>query len=161
MAAFLGHLAQSSALVSGPHKILPYKGYTPGLTAPEQWDAIPLYGKLQIFTFIGMLESYGEILDPHYCKGGQPGFYPPIKGKRPEIVFNLFDPFGFFKEDTEEKKARGRQAEINNGRLAMFGILGILSEATTPGSVPVLQGLIPAYSGNCMIPFAGDFSIFS
>jgi len=161
MAAFLGYLAQSTALVSGPHKILPFKGYEPGLSPPEQWDAIPLYGKLQIFTLIGMLESYGEILAPHYTQGGMPGYFPPIKGKRPEIVFNLYDPFNFFADNSEEKKARGRPAEVNTGRLAMFGILGFLSEAVTPGSVPALKGLIPAYSGNCMVPFEGDFSIFS
>ena len=107
------------------------------------------------------LSSVGEILAPHYTQGGLPGYYPPIRGKRPELVFNLYDPFGFFDEDSEEKKARGRQVEINNGRLAMFGILSLLSEATTPGSVPALKGLIPAYSGNCMIPFEGQFSIFS
>ncbi|KAK7234616.1 chlorophyll A-B binding protein, partial [Aureococcus anophagefferens] len=161
MAAFLGYLAGSTELVSGPHKILPYRGYEPGLTPPEQWDAIPLYGKLQIIVLVGMLESYGEILDPHYTNGGLPGYYPPIKGKRPELVFNLFDPFGFFEQDSPEKKARGRLAEINNGRLAMLGIFSILSEAGAPGSVPALQGLIPAYDGNVMIPFSGDFSIFS
>lgn len=161
MAAFLGYLAQSTPLVSGPHSILPYKGYEPGLSPPEQWDAIPLYGKLQIFTLIGMLESYGEILDPHYCNGGLPGYYPPIKGKRPELVLNLYDPFNFFDDDSEEKKARGRQVEINNGRLAMFGILGFLSEARVPGSVPLLKGLIPPYEGNVMIPFEGDFTIFT
>mmetsp|Transcript_18849 Transcript_18849/g.60901 ORF Transcript_18849/g.60901 Transcript_18849/m.60901 type:complete len:247 (-) Transcript_18849:244-984(-) len=161
MAGFLGYLAQSTDLVSGPHKILPYKGYEPGLTPPEQWDAIPLVGKLQIITLIGMLESYGEILPVHYTKGGLPGYFPPIKGNRPELVLNLYDPFGFFKFNTEEQKARGRQVEINNGRLAQIGILSILSEATTPGSVPALNGLIPAYSGNPMIPFEGQFSIFS
>merc|ERR1719181_1264216 len=118
MAAFLGYLAGSTELVSGPHKILPYRGYEPGLTPPEQWDAIPLYGKLQIIVLVGMLESYGEILDPHYTNGGLPGYYPPIKGKRPELVSNL-------------------------------------SEAGAPGSVPALQGLIPAYDGNVMIPFSG------
>lgn len=161
MAAFLGYLVQSTPLVSGPHKLLPYKGYEPGLSPPEQWDAIPVYGKLQIFTLIGMLESYGEILDPHYTKGGLPGYYPPIKGKRPELVLNLYDPFNFFAENTEEQKARGRQVEINNGRLAMIGIFGFVSEATVPGSVPALKGLIPPYEGNVMIPFEGDFTIFS
>ena len=161
MAAFLGYMAGATELVSGPHKILPYRGFEPGLTPPEQWDAIPLYGKLQIIVLVGMLESYGEILDPHYTNGGLPGYYPPIKGKRPELVFNLFDPFGFFEQDSPEKKARGRLAEINNGRLAMLGIFSILSEAGAPGSVPALQGLIPAYDGNVMIPFSGDFSIFS
>merc|ERR1711990_957311 len=49
---------------------------------------IPVIGKLQILTFVGMLESYGEIPGdvPHYtAPGGKPGYYPPIKGNRPEI----------------------------------------------------------------------------
>jgi len=161
MAGFLGYLAGSTELVSGPHKILPYRGYEPGLTPPEQWDAIPLYGKLQILVIVGMLESYGEILDPHYTKGGLPGYYPPIKGKRPELIFNLYDPFGFFEQDSVEKKARGRLAEVNNGRLAMLGLFSLISEATVPGSVPALKDIIPPYDGNVMIPFSGDFSIFS
>ena len=53
MAAFLGFCVQSTPLVSGDHIILPYSGYKAGLSPPEQWDAIPLYGKLQIFTLIG------------------------------------------------------------------------------------------------------------
>merc|ERR1712087_999030 len=69
MAAFLGYLAQSTPVVSGPHAKLPYPGYETGLTPPEQWDAIPLAGKIQIFGIIGMLESYGEILPQHYCNG--------------------------------------------------------------------------------------------
>ncbi len=161
MAAFLGYMAGATELVSGPHKILPYRGYEPGLTPPEQWDAIPLYGKLQILVIVGMLESYGEILAPHYTKGGLPGYYPPIKGKRPELIFNLYDPFNFFEGDSAEKKARGRLTEVNNGRLAMLGIFSIISEATVPGSVPALKDMIPPYDGNVMIPFSGDFSIFS
>ena len=108
-----------------------------------------------------MLESYGEILAPHYTKGGLPGYYPPIKGKRPELIFNLYDPFNFFEGDSAEKKARGRLTEVNNGRLAMLGIFSIISEATVPGSVPALKDMIPPYDGNVMIPFSGDFSIFS
>ena len=191
MAAFLGYMAGATELVSGPHKILPYRGFEPGLTPPEQWDAIPLYGKLQILVIVGMLESYGEILAPHYTKGGLPGYYPPIKGKRPELIFNLYDPFNFFEGDSAEKKvrapashfacllrflassarpsthrrsspqARGRLTEVNNGRLAMLGIFSIISEATVPGSVPALKDMIPPYDGNVMIPFSGDFSIFS
>jgi hypothetical protein len=161
MAAFLGYMAGATELVSGPHKILPYRGFEPGLTPPEQWDSIPLYGKLQILVIVGMLESYGEILAPHYTKGGLPGYYPPIKGKRPELIFNLYDPFNFFEGDSAEKKARGRLAEVNNGRLAMLGIFSIISEATVPGSVPGLKDMIPPYDGNVMIPFSGDFSIFS
>jgi hypothetical protein len=56
-----------------------------GCTPQEQWDNIPLYGKLQIFVLVGMLESYGEGASQpdgyvHYMRGGKPGFYPEIKG---------------------------------------------------------------------------------
>merc|ERR1711991_27733 len=90
---------------------------------------------------------YGEILAPHYTKGGLPGYYPPIKGKRPELIFNLYDPFNFFEGDSAEKKARGRLTEVNNGRLAMLGIFSIISEAHPPGAVgrhPGAQGHDPA-----------------
>jgi len=50
---------------------------------------------------------------------------------------------------------------VNNGRLAMLGLFSIISEATVPGAVPALKGIIPPYDGNVMIPFSGDFSIFS
>jgi len=161
MAGFLGYLVQSTDFVSGPHNNLPFRGYEPGLTPPEQWDAIPLIGKVQIVTFVGMLESYGELLETHYTKGGKPGYYPPIKGARPEIVLNLYDPFNFFDRMTEEAKEAGLRKEINNGRLAMLGLFSLISEATVPGSVPALKDIIPPYDGNVMIPFSGDFSIFS
>ena len=35
-------------------------------------------------------------------------------------------------------QARGRQVEINNGRLAMLGIFSLLSESAAPGAVPPL-----------------------
>merc|ERR1719405_316032 len=163
MAGFLGYIAQSTDLVSGPHTVLPFRGYDAGLTPPEQWDAIPLYGKLQILVFVGMLESYGEGAgDPegyvHYTKGGLPGYVHYTKGVRPEFVFNLYDPFDWFKEDKD--KVRGRQVEINNGRLAMLGIFSLIAESKAPGAVPPLNGLIPEYSGNYMAPFSGDFSLF-
>ena len=161
MAAFLGYMAGATELVSGPHKILPYRGYEPGLTPPEQWDAIPLYGKLQILVIVGMLESYGELLPQHYTKGGVPGYYPPIKGARPEILLNLWDPFNFMARMTPEAKKAGLVKEINNGRLAMLGIFSLISEARVPGSVPVLPNEIPEYTGNVMIPFSGDFSLFN
>ena len=44
--------------------------------------------------------------------------------------------------------------EVNNGRLAMIGLFGILSEAKVPGSVPLLKGVIPSYSGEVMAPLA-------
>ena len=72
MAAFLGFIAQCTPLVSGEHKFLPYRGYVAGCTPQEQWDNIPLYGKLQIFVLVGMLESYGE-------GASQPDGYVPCR----------------------------------------------------------------------------------
>merc|ERR1719506_863597 len=163
MAGFLGYIAQSTDLVSGPHTVLPFRGYEAGLTPPEQWDAIPLYGKLQILVFVGMLESYGEGAgDPegyvHYTKGGLPGYFPPIAGRAGfgQVTLNLYDPLGWFNEDKD--KVRGRQVEINNGRLAMLGIFSLLAESKAPGAVPPLKGLIPEYSGNYMVPFEANFT---
>ena len=54
----------------------------------------------------------------------------------------------------------GLVTEINNGRLAMLGIMGFMAEAAVPGSVPALMGRIAPYSGECMAPFsAGDANL--
>ena len=53
---------------------------------------------------------------PHYTQpGGIPGYYPPLVGKRPELLFNLYDPFDFFVDDDAESKERGLNVELNNG----------------------------------------------
>ena len=70
----------------------------------------------------------------------------------------MFDPAGLrpkTQADLESMQAK----EINNGRLAMIGLFGFLSESTVPGSVPFLKGIIPAYTGEVMAPFAKN--IFS
>ena len=144
MAAFLGFIAGCTPLVSGEHAVAPYRGYVAGGTPFEQWDNMPLLAKAQIFTAIGMLESYGEGAGSpagyvHYTKGGKPGYYPPIKGRvGGQIQFNLYDPFNWFPEQSAESKARGLKSEILNGRAAMMGIMGFCSEACVPGSVPFL-----------------------
>ena len=76
------------------------------------------------------------------------------------LPWNLYDPFNFSGKRSEEQKAKGRLAEINNGRLAMIGMMGFVAEARVPGSVPALKGLIAPYAGNVMMPFQGDFSLF-
>ena len=93
-------------------------------------------------------------------RGGKPGYFPTFDQLPHPVPFNLFDPFKLSKGASAEKKAKGSLAEINNGRLAQIGIFGFLAEAQTPGSVPALSGLIQPYSGNVMIPFEGDFSVF-
>ena len=143
MAAFLGYMAGATELVSGPHKILPYRGFEPGLTPPEQWDAIPLYGKLQILVIVGMLESYGEILAPHYTKGGLPGYYPPIKGKRPELIFNLYDPFNFFEGDSAEKKVRAPASHCASSLRPRDRPLTVDSPALTVSSTHRRAGASP------------------
>ena len=94
-------------------------------------------------------------------KGGKPGDYPDFTtgpdGLPHPVPFNLYDPFGFSKNKSEEAKARGLKVEINNGRLAMLGIFGFLSEQTIPGSVPVLGGIVKPYAGEVMAPFSENY----
>eukprot|EP00967_Tisochrysis_lutea_P053301 scaffold66262_cov29-Tisochrysis_lutea.AAC.3 len=111
-----------------------------------------------------------KLADAHYSRedvvtlifsfvsqGGKPGYVPPFSAtpdKLPHpIPLDLYDPFKFSKNASEEKKAAGLLKEINNGRLAMLGIMGFLAEAKVPGSVPLLTGLIKPYGGEVMAPF--------
>ena len=110
---------------------------------PALWDQIPEGAKWQIIAAIGCLEWYDEwqydnpaaempaMADKpkHYVRGGQPGAYPRFDG----LPLNLYDPFNLFKKASEEKKARGRNAEVNNGRLAMIGLFSLLAESKVPG----------------------------
>ena len=95
-------------------------------------------------------------------RGGKPGYFPTFSQLPHPVPFNLFDPFGFSKNASPEKKAKGLLAEINNGRLAQLGIFGFLCESQIPGSVPGLSsvGLRPFSGGEIMAPFYGDFSMF-
>jgi hypothetical protein len=108
----------------------------------------------------------------HYMRGGKPGYFPPFtlkpslftknQGDKGQsgmnlledaegttfiphpVPLNLYDPFGFNKNKSDEWKANKLKIEINNGRLAMIGLMAFLSEGAIPGSVPALKGLIPA-----------------
>jgi len=100
-------------------------------------------------------------------RGGKPGYFPPLDknfqaGTFHPVPFNLLDPFklqgtGWNGKGPEEKD-RGLIMEINNGRLAMIGLMGFLAESQTPGSVPALTSLgLKPYSGNIMAPFVGEW----
>merc|ERR1740121_1270648 len=92
----------------------------------------------------------------HLQKGGQPGRYPPFTA----LPLDLYDPFGINKKMSPELRARRLNMEVNNGRLAMFGIMGFLAADKVPGSVPALTEIARPYAGNVMIPFEGQFSLF-
>merc|ERR1719486_696089 len=136
-------------------------------TPPEQWDALPEASKWQIILFVGVLEAFDESIPPHYTNGRKPGQFPSFsetykagKGIPHPVPFDLYDPFGFSKNASPEKKARGLRIEINNGRLAMLAVFGFMSASKVPGSVPALADIIPPYNGDYMIPFEGNFNIF-
>jgi len=131
---------------------------------PLLWDTISDTAKTQIFGVIFFLEFWSELSSDehtHYMAGGKPGDFPDLVGAKDGIPhpvpFNLYDPFGLSKKMTEEKKATRLVAEINNGRLAMLGIIAFLSEQVAPGSVPLLKGVVPAYDGEVMAPFVKNY----
>jgi len=148
MAAFVGYCVQSNFQWPLPMSLdgSPFPGSD--LSPPEQWAALPIQSKHQIITLIGFLEIYSElassvtdkdVYQAHYMRGGKPGAFPKFGAAVPHPVpFQLYDPFNFSKNRSEEAKARGLVTEINNGRLAMLGIFGFLLEQTIPGSVPLL-----------------------
>jgi len=153
MAAFVGFCVQANG-AHWPFPLKPGFEYTPGLTPPEQWDAMPFEGKCQIIAFVGFLEWWSEFAGTHYMKGGVPGKYPEFGKDIPlHRMPSLYDPFGFSKNMTPEKSAKGLLTEINNGRLAMIGIMGFLAEEKVPGAVPFLTGKIAPYAGEVMQPF--------
>mmetsp|Transcript_36611 Transcript_36611/g.96652 ORF Transcript_36611/g.96652 Transcript_36611/m.96652 type:complete len:262 (+) Transcript_36611:53-838(+) len=161
MAAFVGFMAAANyETIGAPMASGMYPALPSGLTAPEVWDSIPFLAKLQIIGAIGVFEHISEDKNflaadgkTHYMRGGKPGYMPTFDQLPHPVPFNLFDPFGFSKNASPEKKAKGLLAEINNGRLAMIGIFGFVSASCVPGSVPALDGVIPYYSGDIMAPF--------
>jgi hypothetical protein len=129
---------------------------------PDMWDALPTAAKVQIICVVGFLEMWSETSvalemngQKHYVRGGKPGYFPPLTGgvfPHP-VPLNLWDPFGFTKNLSEERKEKALLAEVNNGRLAMIGMFGLLS-ASKGLQVPVLDTLVEGrYSGEIMAPF--------
>ena len=168
MAGFVGYCIHAQGIQFPLHIPGDYTTKNPG----ELWDQVPTEGKYQILGLLAFLEFYSELgervgMPAHYMRGGKPGAYPSFKDNFDKLSFphpvplDLYDPFGLFKNKSEEAKERGRLVEINNGRLAMIGLFGFLAESKVPGSVPFLtQFGFPQYTGDVMAPFETNFHIF-
>lgn len=164
MAAFVGYCVQSNW--HWPWAMsLDGSAFPPIDIGPEaQWDAIPASAKWQILIVIGAMEMWDEASGadgemPHYMNGRQPGKYPTFQKFRDDVhfVFDLYDPFGFSKKMSQEKKDKRLVAEINNGRLAMLGIFGFMSADNIEGSVPLLKSIAIPYAGQIMSPFEAGY----
>jgi|Transcript_7618 hypothetical protein len=179
MAAFVGYCVQSNG-IHFPWNIQGWQG-TPVVSfadiaaaggPADQWDALSTPAKLQILGVIGFLEMWSETSvvlkadgQEHYVRGGKPGYFPKLS-RSDEMAFphpvplNLWDPFGFTSKMTPERKEKALLAEVNNGRLAMIGIFGMIS-ASKGLQVPGLDTVgIKPYAGEVMAPFAaGDASL--
>jgi hypothetical protein len=166
MAGFVGYIVHANDIRWPWDKVA--NSVPTGLSPQATWDAIPEVAKWQIILTIAFFEFWREnsfILEKdgeaHYMRGGKPGYFPTFDQLPHPVPFNLFDPFGFSKKATPEKKAKGLLAEVNNGRLAMIGLMGFLSEAKVPGSVPGLATVgIRPYDGDVMAPFDANFHLF-
>jgi len=167
MFAFVGYVVQSNVHFPWSYSLDGTPLPDVSLSPEAQWDALPLNSKLQILGVIGCLEIWdemgGAISDlkglPHYMRGRKPGQYPSMGNFRQRVHFamDLYDPFGLSKNKSEAAKKNGLISELNNGRLAMIGIMAFIAADKVPGSVPFLEGVARSYDGDAMAPFGADF----
>ena len=93
---------------------------------PNGWaaiNAIPDKGLLQILAFVGWL----ELLVMKDVTGGE--FIGDFRNNYIDFGWDLF---------SEEAKLQKRAIELNNGRAAMFGILGLMVHEQLGGSLPIV-----------------------
>jgi len=93
---------------------------------PNGWaavDAIPEKGLLQMLFFVGWL----ELLVMKDITGGE--FIGDFRNNYIDFGWDTF---------SEEAKLQKRAIELNNGRAAMFGILGLMMHEQLGGSIPIV-----------------------
>ena len=108
----------------------------------EAWEATPFDGKVQILIAIGLAEFHSEFGAPyktHYTKGGSfPGNQLNFLGdSKWEDVWGG-KVISTTSAKTDAQFLNQQSAELNNGRLAMIGVMGFSAAALVPGSVPLL-----------------------
>lgn len=154
MFAFIGFIVSANQITWPWPMTMAGDPFPKAASAPAAWDALPDLAKIQIILFVGFLEYWSEAnMEKHYMRGGRPGDFPDFDAKKvPGGSLNLYDPFNWTRDLPQESKDKRLLAEINNGRLAMLGIMGFVSESSVEGSVPFLKGIIPHYDGEVMAP---------
>ena len=128
--AFLGNIITRAGVhLSGN---IDYAGHSfdscpNGIAAVLGPDAIPTAGLTQLIAFIGSLEL-GVMKDS--ANGAAPGDFPgDFRNGALDFGWDSFD---------EETKLSKRAIELNNGRAAMMGILGLMVHEQLGGELPVV-----------------------
>eukprot|EP00568_Trieres_chinensis_P005702 CAMPEP_0183290566 /NCGR_PEP_ID=MMETSP0160_2-20130417/192_1 /TAXON_ID=2839 ORGANISM="Odontella Sinensis, Strain Grunow 1884" /NCGR_SAMPLE_ID=MMETSP0160_2 /ASSEMBLY_ACC=CAM_ASM_000250 /LENGTH=203 /DNA_ID=CAMNT_0025451193 /DNA_START=37 /DNA_END=648 /DNA_ORIENTATION=+ len=104
-----------------------FSSYPNGLAALFGPDAIPTAGIFQMLAFIGFLEL--KVMKDVKGTGEFPGDFR-----------NGFLDFGWGSQSDEWKKSK-RSIELNNGRAAMMGILGLMVHEKLGSVVPIVGQL--------------------
>ena len=164
MAAVLGYAATANGLFF-PGTL----SYSEGLSFSDlgtnpiaAWDMMPASGRYQIIAFVGALEFWSEMDQPHYTKvpaihrSSAPAHIAcaythrtasrrariPSQGGKPGSFPSIWGgPLMANKMLADAKSPEARavslDAELKNGRLAMLAIASFYFSETIPGSVPL------------------------
>uniref|UniRef100_A0A6U0F5K0 Fucoxanthin-chlorophyll a/c light-harvesting protein n=1 Tax=Helicotheca tamesis TaxID=374047 RepID=A0A6U0F5K0_9STRA len=112
-----------------------FDSYPDGAAALFGPDAIPQAGLLQIVAFVGFLELF---VMKDSANGAEPGDFPgDFRNGALDFGWDTFD---------EETKLSKRAIELNNGRAAQLGILGLmvhekLNEIDMVADLPIIGAL--------------------
>ena len=136
--AFLGQIVTRNGIhLPGPIDMAgdSFDSYPNGIAALFGDNAIPQAGLLQIVAFVGFLELF---VMKDSANGAEPGDFPgDFRNGALDFGWDTFD---------EETKLSKRAIELNNGRAAQFGILGLmvhekLGEIDMAADLPIIGKL--------------------